>query len=506
MPGTRSQLLDDILAWCLANTSSFMWIHGQPGAGKSSIAASLAQRLGQSRSLGASFFCKRDDAELNDPQRVIPTLVHQLALKHKAFGATVARSISNDESCAPIKEDAVFDTMVADPLRAFEKPSSTDGLVLIIDALDECSTPADSKRLLSRLARLSTLNLWLKVIVTSRNLAHIQTAFQKELGPAAISTRDLSDERPSDDILQVARSHLQGAAQDDEPDWPGEQNLQKLVEYADGLFIWITVACHYLDEAIGKQSKNERLARLLSRHQDTDSSRKLGHLYEVALSQCTGAGGDNEEMLRRILGAIVVAPVPLPEACLAALLSGRVPVDTLRAFLGRLGSVLYVDRTKSNTVRVCHTSFREFIIDSGHCSRRFLIDRPLHDAHMAVACLRTMSENLRFNMCSLESSYVMNADIPDLESRVDHALSNDLQYSCLYWMRHIEGVPWDHANCYLMVDGLREFFLHPSVLYWIEAMSLMKQLVSATSTIESASNWLQVRRVRAMRFCRSTHL
>ncbi len=49
-----------------------------------------------------------------------------------------------------------------------------------------------------------------------------------------------------------------------------------------------------------------------------------------------------------------------------------------------------------------------------------------------------MNKGLSFNICRLESSYVVNKDIPDLPLLIKKYISEHLYYSCQFWTRHLD--------------------------------------------------------------------
>ena len=89
---------------------------------------------------------------------------------------------------------------------------------------------------------------------------------------------------------------------------------------------------------------------------------------------------------------------------------------------------------------------------------------------MAIKCLTTMDEGLKFNICHLESSRVRNEDVEDLPQRIKEFISEILQYSCSYWIDHVGTVDSEeHRLMNKIFGGLK-------VLYWIEVLSLLCEL------------------------------
>lgn len=71
------------------------------------------------------------------------------------------------------------------------------------------------------------------------------------------------------------------------------------------------------------------------------------------------------ELFRQVVGPIVILQDPLSVASLAKLLGKD--VATLKRTLSNLHSVLDVPVDESNTVRLLHPSFRDFLLNQSRC-------------------------------------------------------------------------------------------------------------------------------------------
>jgi hypothetical protein len=78
--GTRSVLLKNIFEWSLNDSANpVLWLNAQAGAGKSTIAHTIAFHADQAGQLGACFFLHQDYADRRNPSLVITTLAFHLA-------------------------------------------------------------------------------------------------------------------------------------------------------------------------------------------------------------------------------------------------------------------------------------------------------------------------------------------------------------------------------------------------------------------------------------------
>lgn len=64
--------------------------------GKSTIAASACRRFDGDKTLGAHFFCKRDDPDRRAAEQVLNTIIYCLALQFEPYGQVVASAIEAD--------------------------------------------------------------------------------------------------------------------------------------------------------------------------------------------------------------------------------------------------------------------------------------------------------------------------------------------------------------------------------------------------------------------------
>ncbi len=101
LEGTRVNILDEARGWLKNDESekNILWIVGAPGAGKSTIATTLATTLGAPC---VKFFCKRDVSDLRNPRNIWRTLAYDIAVKHKGLKDAHTLALSeNLKNCEP---------------------------------------------------------------------------------------------------------------------------------------------------------------------------------------------------------------------------------------------------------------------------------------------------------------------------------------------------------------------------------------------------------------------
>jgi hypothetical protein len=173
---------------------------------------------------------------------------------------------------------------------------------------------------------------------------------------------------------------------------------------------------------------------------------------------------------------------------LASLTGLDLPI--IRSWVDRLSSLLYQDGSKKGGIRVRHLSIIEFLTGPS-CPPEFRVDLQQANAELTIYCLATMTKELRFNICDLETSLLANAEIQGLDNVVDQKISDSLQYSCMHWSSHLCSNS-DPANTQVSAL-LDEFLTGPRPLYWIEVLSVMGKVPAAISALREIKSCTKVR-------------
>jgi hypothetical protein len=198
------------------------------------------------------------------------------------------------------------------------------------------------------------------------------------------------------------------------------------------------------------------------------------------------ATDDERELFKLVVGAIVLAKIPLRRKDLRYFL-GRDEGEALITFiLLKLSSVISTGKA-DDFIHISHISFAEFICDPQRCGELFAIHRDAHNQIIALACLQAMRTGLRFNICQLETSHILNVDVPDLASRIEKLIPTHLSYSCRFWSDHLQTAKIDVEAMESVKD-----FLYTGLLYWLEVLSLIKEVNIASQVLMSARKFIGV--------------
>ena len=142
-------------------------------------------------------------------------------------------------------------------------------------------------------------------------------------------------------------------------------------------------------------------------------------------------------------------------------------------------------------LRIGHLSFGEFLCDRQRCPEQFYIDRGAESQNIAMACFRLMREGLHFNICDLETSHLLNSEVKDLPQRIETNIPKSLLYSCRFWVAHIQEIAIDMGACGSLMNEVKDF-MHQRLIFWLEVMTLIKEVATANILLLTVARWIQV--------------
>ena len=455
------------------------------------MSQTLAERYATQKRLAASFFSSRRDLERRTTHHVVATLATQLLGFLPSIRPAVIAALANDYML-PLKVlREQMEKLLLGPLStATETPDAP--LLIVLDALDEC----DDESLVSELVTLLTIltgksSLPLRLLITSRPEPWLHSRFRQP----HISTRTLHLEihafNAEEDIRLFLRhalddtydQHLQVMRDVPRP-WPSSDELERIVNKADGLFIFALTVVKFVGDKL--HNPVERLQAILgdktyisngAAYADLDS------LYRDAISIFP-----DPDVARLVLGVVYCMAAPLSVSGLHKLLQ-RPDVDA-RIIVPALSSVLLASEDGKQPIQFYHTSFRDFLINPQR-SQKYAINPDAYHRLMAQLCFETMSNSLKRDMCEIGDPAKANSEVPDLVERRQAAFDEALSYACRFWSRHLAQLPSDGVANEALLAAVKTFST-TVLLCWIEAVSIFGELESAVVMLREGISWLKV--------------
>lgn len=376
-----------------------------------------------------------------------------------------------------------------EPLTSITDIHTQGPIVIVLDALDECGDDKSREVLLSHMVDgFRKLPSAFRIFITSRPESDIKLSFDSQPNILACEL-DVSSEFSKGDVLTYLAHNMDAIRQRNKylrlsVDWPGALRTQLLAEHSAGLFIYAATAVKFL---LDGQDPEERLGILLSTKRRAEAESSLDELYTVAL-RCAGKWDDTTFVsdFSAIMGVILVAKNPLSNKAIDQLL------DTVRPSIhtvARLGCVLQWGLEQP--VQIAHKSFADFLTSRGRCGTNpWFIDTEFHNHNLTATCLQFMKQEIRFNICRLETSHLFNFNVPDLGNRVHEFISDRLLYSCVFWADHLRETTFDTS----IIDAVADF-LHLRFLFWLEVLSIIQRVDIAAEALMTVASWTKVRTV-----------
>ena len=510
--GTRVAILERIYRWavnCSPDSPSVFWLTGQAGSGKSTISCTVADHFDKGTNsdpqtiLGATFFCSRQFEDTRRRNFIVPTIVYQLA-HHFSSYASVLSQANNLFNSADVLYNQLKDLLV-DPWQKSANESSPSKLpqyLIVIDALDEIEDGGGSEFLRDLLQTIMEGHLrGLKFLVTSRpdpELAELCSSFESH---AICRLYEVPTANVEADIDTYLRTKL--------PELRDEPQLATLVRKADGLFIYAATAVRYIKprRRMAKLEQLRLISKMLEDHTPPMSQKAVvPSLIDALYQQILWAAFcelDEATFCDRLK---ILHTILCTEERVSTSVAGRLASDlacteelakVAKVVIDDLHAVLYF---KGDRVFWYHASFLDFMFDEER-SKFKVSDTPdtgshevdmscnatAHHAFLTHSCFRIMNSDLRFNICDLPSSFLLDADVHDLSRRVQENISSIAEYSSRYWVQHLYRA--DSSDQEAQRFWLHDF-LHVRVLFWIECMNLLRSQAQCTPMLQRAREWV----------------
>lgn len=505
LKGTREDLLHRVSEWIhegdpILNSSSSMhprlfWLYGMAGSGKSSVANSVADIVNTSKNHCLScFFCKRDDPSLSNPQTFFPTLAYRIAQHYAEYRAALVNLLGKPKGAAILTGGltAQFRLLFTELISQVTAPNQRH--VVVIDALDECGRSPDQCLLATCMVALVRDTPWIKIFVTSRPETSIRSAFDS---PDATDLRlrtalNINDDKDTDTSIRsfiIKQLEITQVTLDSD-------EISQLVQQASGLFIWASTVF----KQISKISPRRDLRRFLHGDAPREPIQQLYALYDqIVKNAVSPENSEDVAMLHTILGLIYVAASnrPLSTQALSRFLCADPRFqyedeNSVQKTIRALHAVLYEDTTRNmrNAVRVLHPSFLDYLqVDLNKPNSFPITTGGMHEL-MFKSCMVTMDAELRFNICKLDDSSLLNKDVPSLDKCITEFITEALEYSVLYWFMHLSGssFPLDRQA----FSSISTLLGTPKALFWLEVLSLIRALRHGADVLREATTFFQV--------------
>ncbi|KAL5639978.1 hypothetical protein ACGC1H_006520 [Rhizoctonia solani] len=455
-------------------------MNGMAGTGKTTIASTFCERVERRKLLAASFFCTRTSAECRDVTRIVPTIAYQLARYSIPFRSALCNILGQNPDIGSKNILKQFEQLLKEPLQQV-KDAMPDNLVVVIDALDECDDRNGVELVLDILFRQAA-HVPLKFLLTSRPEPEIYSKMATHAqSREVIHLHDIEKSLVRADIELYLTEEMGFMSP------PASQTeIEQLVERAGTLFIYAATLVRYVRSGKRLADPHKRLRSVLGlTPESTKKHTQIDALYAAVLKSALNEDeleADEIEDIRVVLRTVLFAQEPISVKTIAELAEIDDPQRVIRA-LHPLRSVLHQSE-ETGLVSTLHASFPDFMF-SIERSGIYCYDVVEHSQLLARRCLLVMKDQLRFNICDLASSFVPDKEVEDIEERIKANISPILAYACRYWTSHLALALQASA----LISLLDEFLCH-RLLFWMEVLSLRRELPIGVDGLLKVQQWL----------------
>ncbi|QRV98423.1 hypothetical protein RhiJN_26442 [Ceratobasidium sp. AG-Ba] len=476
LDGTRVEIMDKILAWAgdlntpnrtevgpglnLMHGPTVLLLTAVAGAGKSTIAHTVAKRCAERRILASSFFFDRGTEGRNRPTWLMTTIAADISKLDRSIAKRVEAVLEDDPTLPSAPLSRQFENLVLKPCQdhSFERPA-----VIVIDALDEAWTDDLLVVLRDHAVRLPSA---FRIFVTSRMRPELETLSRQ---PHVYRLDlDIGSRANLHDIRQFALDKLRELAVDRNlgANWPGEQLRDKFVEKAGGLFLWVATICDYLRH---RDDPTLELNKFILENGSSASSAevRMDKLYASILESCDWDDPSFLNSYDRVMTIVVALKTPLTISDMRTLHHNRMLSSdyTLQKLSPLLTGATGADH-ESRPLRMLHQSLRDFLVLRAG-KTNFGITEQHGSQKLAILCLEIMNRQLVSKLPG--TGYLMECKYktPGIPTPESCEISKALLYACRFWPDHILDVEF-HAE----VEEELKIFLTQKLVLWIQLLAV----------------------------------
>jgi hypothetical protein len=318
-PDTRIKINEHIITWFYDEEKDelLIWVYGPAGVGKSAIMQTLADKLAESKHLGASTFVSRPNGRNNSRQFFI-TIAYQLAVHIEDYCTFVTEKLSRDPALVHKGMEEQFKTFIVEPFVERRIGAGGHPWGIILDGLDEFDDHQSQREIIRLIADFVVQHpdvplLW---AIASRPEPHIVDTFGEEnVVPACLKEYVPANSRESrQDVRRFLRGSLE-RIQREFPrtvpkKWPSEEQFLQLADAVSGLFVLADTAIRFIGDP-RYANPTMRLGQVISALSGLpvtiSDNQPFSHLDALYTSILGSIPPDVWPTTQRVLGALLYA-------------------------------------------------------------------------------------------------------------------------------------------------------------------------------------------------------
>ncbi|KAK6536048.1 hypothetical protein TWF281_000294 [Arthrobotrys megalospora] len=474
---TKGNLLRDSYIWILQHAdfklwrcgnSQLLWITGDPGKGKTMLLCGLIDELSPSTKLEdqkldtllSYFLFEGTDSRINNPTAALRGLIFMLVGQHSELISYIRKSYDNSGRQLFEGPNAWF--ALSKIFAKILKDLKPRKIYIIVDAIDECT---DRIKLLEFIVQSSTLS-HVKWIISSRNTPDIH---RKLTFHTSCIRLNLELESNAEYVSQAVDTYIKHSISglssvfDDEAEKAAAYDIMR--RKANGTFLWVSIVTQEL-----KLANRWNVQTILD-----ETPPDLREVYRRMIHQVKQQPRLEDQRLCSVLLSTLVAvyrPLHLEEVAILPQWPENIPIELqdIEALLNRCGLFFTI---RDDYIYIIHQSAMDFLSDEGIGLLLPHVRNWRTEAHRTIflRSLKALSTTLRRNIYNIEDPgfNIVDFEIPDQDPLTP------VQYSCVYWIDHLNEIDGYYRKDYVSNHGKVDSFLRKHFLHWVEAFCFIDQ-------------------------------
>ncbi|CAG7852771.1 Lissencephaly-1 homolog {ECO:0000255/HAMAP-Rule:MF_03141} [Serendipita indica DSM 11827] len=474
-PGTREAVLDSIRRWGEGEFAEpIFWLCDIAGSGKSTVSTSMVTIWKQAGLLGGYWFFSIASNEESTIVKMCPTFARQMFENIPTLAPSIVDAVKRYPSIMSCTFEEQFKKLIVEPTKHQNKR-----VILVIDALDECMSGLQRRKLIETLSTAIQESPNLKIFMTSRP----DPVIQATLGSLSIKAKmedRLHDARHRDNIDDIA-IYIEQLINGMLP----EEKKRRLVKNANGLFIWASTACRMLKSEPTLDTHEGIYERLVS----VDQTGDIDEIYDLIFER---ADPKSLTTICSMLAILLASYESLAVDDFEDLLKHAGVRGSVNALVQNLGSVLSVD-PNTRQIRFRHPTLVEYLrrrsqasaVDSHNKVYINVVNAHGQTASWCLKRLNSPTEGVKFNICQIESSFYPNRQIANLDARISEFIPRKLGYASSHWLFHLAET--DNKWRGTLKREVERIIQIPRVFYWMEILSFMGNVPRAIAGLRAVT-------------------